>query len=69
MKEGSRSTASGDDTDQNLREILHYVAARPEERDEEEDGRHFGRNDRWLLGQDNVVCCGGRVARHVNEPS
>ena len=29
--------------------FLRCVAARPEERDAEEDGRHFGRNDRCLL--------------------
>ena len=30
--------------------FLRCVAARPDERDAEEDGRHFGRNDRWMLG-------------------
>ena len=27
------------------------MAARPDERDAEQDGRHFGRNDRGLLGK------------------
>jgi hypothetical protein len=29
---------------------LRSVAARPEERDEEKNGRHFVRDDRWLPG-------------------
>jgi hypothetical protein len=41
--------------------FLRCEAARPDERDAEQDGRHFGRNDRWLLARDKVACAAVRA--------